>query len=346
LRTVSRGGAENAERGGALSAPSASPRETRDRRSTILLLVVLALACAPAERPLARANDKVRLNLIPSMTYAPFVIARDEGFFAAEGIDVEFVNLDSSSALLALQNGQLDVFSGAMRMGMFNMMRKGMPLRIVADKGHSAPLPCVSEALVAPVAMADRIAAAGGRVDGQRVAVARGGLTDYLIDALLTQRKAKGVVYVDLPQGSIASMRQDIDAIRHLTDPHLTTALGEGRVKVIAKGEDLVPGHQIAVMLYGKRLLHDDRDAGKRFMRAYLRGVRQYGEGKTDRNVAILSAHTKLDAEVVRRSCWLAIAADGQIRAEAVERMLEWSLRRGYVDGPVQRDQWWDPSFL
>jgi NitT/TauT family transport system substrate-binding protein len=344
LRTVARGGAENAEE--SLSAPSAPPRETGTLRSVALLLFVLTLACARAEQPVPRANDKVRLNLVPSMTYAPLVIAREEGFFAAEGIDAEFVNLDSSSALLALQNGQLDVFSGAMRMGMFNMMRKGMPLRIVADKGHSAPLPCVNEALVAPVAMADRIARAGGRVDGQRVAITRGGLTDYLIDALLTQRNAKGVVYIDLPQGSVASMRQDIDAIRHLSDPHLTSAVDEGRVKVIAKGEDLVPGHQIAVMLYGKRLLQDDRDVGKRFMRAYLRGVRQYGEGKTDRNVAIIAAHTKLDPEVVRRSCWLAIAGDGQVRAEAVERMLEWSLRRGYVDGPVQRDQWWDPSFL
>ena len=342
MRAVSRADTESA----ASSASPASPRETGTRLPVALLLLLLALACAPAERPAARANDKVRLNLVPSMTYAPLVIAREEGFFAAEGIDPEFVNLDSNSGLLALQNGQLDVFSGAMRMGMFNMMRKGMPMRVVADKGHSAPLPCINEALVAPVAMADRIAAAGGRVDGQRIALTRGGLTDYLLDALLTKQNAKDVVYIDLPQGSVASMRQDIDAIRHLSEPHLTSAVDEGRVKVIAKGEDLLPGHQIAVVLFGKRLLRDDRDLGKRFMRAYLRGVRQYNQGKTDRNVAIIAAHTKLDADVVRRSCWLAIAGDGRIRTDGVQDMLTWSLRRGYLDGPMLPDHWWDPSFL
>jgi hypothetical protein len=75
LRTVARGGAENAEE--SLSAPSAPPRETGTLRSVALLLFVLTLACARAEQPVPRANDKVRLNLVPSMTYAPLVIARD-----------------------------------------------------------------------------------------------------------------------------------------------------------------------------------------------------------------------------------------------------------------------------
>jgi len=282
------------------------------------------------------------------MTYAPLVIAKEEGFFAAEGIDAELVSIDTSSALLALHNGELDVFSGAMRAGMFNMMLKGLPLRVVADKGHAAGHPCSSEALVAPVKIAESIRAAGGSLQGQRVAVARGGLSEFLLDQLLEQRKTKRdeIQFIDLPQGANASFRQKIDAVRHLADPHLTEAIRENLVQIIATGEDLSPGHQTAVVVYGKRMLHDDPELGRRFMRAYLRGVRRYNDGKTPRNIEILSRATKLAPEIVQRSCWHAMASDGRIQPEAAQRILDWSLRRGYLDGDIQLEQWWDPRFI
>lgn len=320
------------------------------KRAATALALLASLSCAreePREEP-PRQLTKVRLNLTPSLTYAPIVIAKEEGFFTAEGIDAELVGIDTNSALLATNTGELDVFSGAVRTGMFNMMLKGLPLRVVADKGHSDAGPCTNEAFAAPVETAERIHASGGSIRGERIAVARGGLTEYLVDLLMENRKvsAADVTFIDLPQGSVASMRQDIDAVRHLTEPHLTTAINEKRASIVATGEELSPGHQTAVVVYGKRLLRDDRDLGRRFMRAYLRGVRRYNEGKTPGNVAIISRFTKLDPEAVRQSCWVAIASDGHVEPDAVQRILDWSHKRGYLNAAMTVDQWWDPSFL
>ncbi|MEO8382422.1 MAG: ABC transporter substrate-binding protein [Acidobacteriota bacterium] len=316
------------------------------KRAALALALLASLACTREEKP--RPLTKVRMNLNPSMTYAPLVIAKEEGFFAAEGIEAEFVSVDTSAALLALNSRDLDVFSGAVRAGMFNMMLKGLPLRVVADKGHSSSVSCESQAFVAPVKTAERIRAAGGSLRGERVSVARGGLSEYMLDLLLAKKKttAAEVEFVDLPQGASASFRQDIDAVRHLTEPHLSEAIREKRVEIIATGEELSPGHQSSVLVYGKRLLQDDPELGRRFMRAYLRGVARYNEGKTPRNVDILSRATKLPAEVVRRSCWIAIAGDGRIRPDAVQRILVWSRKRGYLDGDIQLQQWWDPQFI
>ena len=316
------------------------------RRIALSLALLASLSCAREEKP--QPLTRVRMNLSASMSYAPLVIANEEGFFAAEGIEAELVPIDTSSALLALNSGELDVFSGAVRAGMFNMMLKGIPLRVVADKGHSSDVPCSHEAMVAPVKSAERIRAAGGSLRGERVSVARGGLSEYILDLLLEQRKTppEEIEFVDLPQGASASFRQDIDAVRHLTEPHLTDAIREKRVEVLVTGEELSPGHQTAVVVYGKRLLHDDPALGHRFMRAYLRGVRRYNEGKTSRNIEILSRFTKLPPDALRRSCWLAIASDGHVRPDAVQRILDWSRKRGYLDGDLRVDQWWEPRFV
>lgn len=317
-------------------------------KTRVLALVLLAaLSCAKQEEQ-PRALTKVRLNLNPTITYAPFVLAKEAGDFAAEGIDAEFVSLDPNSALLAATNGDLDVFSGGVRAGIFNMMRRGLPMRVVADKGHSEPGQCASEAFIAPPAMADRIAQNGGALRGERIAMVRGGITELLIERLLEARRTKAseVTFVDLPQGTSAAYRTNVDAIRYISDPHLTNAMHEGLAKIVATGEELLPGHQTTIMVYGKRLLRDDPALGRRFMRAYLRGVQRYNEGKTERNVAIISRYTKLDPEIVRRACWVTVASDGRIRPEAVQVTLEWARRRGYLDGEIRVEQWWDPSFL
>jgi NitT/TauT family transport system substrate-binding protein len=275
------------------------------------------------------------------------MIASDEGFFKAEGIDAELVSLDSNSALAGTAAGKIDVLSSGVRSGLFNMILKGAPLQIVADKGHSSAHECTPEAFLAPVATARRIAAAQGDLRGERLAVVRGGTVEFLTMRLLAQHKLtpKDVVIVQMPQGTAASSRDQIDAIRFIGEPNLSNALSEGWGAIVAKPEDVAPGHQTAVLVYGKRLAIDEPDLGRRFMRAYLRGVRQFNEGKTERNVAILSRHTKLPPKIIRDSCWISIANDGRIDVKAVQPFLDWALAHRYLDGPIAESQWWNGSF-
>jgi NitT/TauT family transport system substrate-binding protein len=312
----------------------------------VLLLAVLLSACA---RPEPHALDRVRMNVSPSIKYAPFMIAKEEGFFADEGIDAEFVSIDQNSGMLAATNGELDVFGGPVRSGLFNAMLRGVPLQIVADKGHFEPLPCAPEAFAAPVEMADRIARNGGSIRGERVALISGGVTEYLIDRLLARQQLtrKDVELAQMPQGDYLSRStRKMDAIRYMSEPQLSNELHAGTMKIIAGAEEVAPGHQHAVLTFGRRLLRDDPELGRRFMRAWLRGVRQYNEGKTPRNVDIIARYSKLPADSIRRACWIPIAADGQIRDEAMQPVLDWLKSRDYLEGDVPRAMWWNPEFV
>jgi ABC-type nitrate/sulfonate/bicarbonate transport system substrate-binding protein len=65
------------------------------RRALHLVLTGLTLvACARDQgngAPLERR--KLRVAMVPYLSYAPLTIAQEEGYFAQQGLDVEFVSL-------------------------------------------------------------------------------------------------------------------------------------------------------------------------------------------------------------------------------------------------------------
>lgn len=316
-------------------------------RTVACCVLALTIACSREQTAPAKTLTPVTFNLNPSLTYAPLMIAKEEGFFAAEDIEVKLVSLDSNSALAALLAEDLDVLSTGVRAGIFNVIRRGQPVQVVAGKGATHQ-PCATEAFIAPAAMAKRIAAAGGDLRGERVAIVRGGIAEYLTEKLLRQRKltVADVEAIGLPQGTPVSSRDNIKAVRYIAEPNLGILVREGTVGVIATADEVEPGHQTSVIVYGKRLLRDDPELGRRVMRAYLRGVRQFNAGNTPRNVEIVSRYTKLPREVVAKSCWTTSAPDGRLDPKAVQPFLDWALEKRYLDGPIAPAAWWNPAFL
>jgi NitT/TauT family transport system substrate-binding protein len=323
---------------------------TRGRAVAFLLLLLSSLACGREQvAPSQKTLTKIRVNINPTITYAPFMIAKDEGFFTDEGIDAELVRIDANSALVAVTTGELDVMSGPIRSGLFNVMLRDPRVRVVADRGRLAPRDCIVEAFAAPIPIAKRIAAKGGDLRGEKFALIRGGFTEFMVDQFLAQRKLtrNDVSFLQIPPGdSAASAKRQIDAIRYVQEPNLSNGLSKGMYEVVAPAESVVAMQQHGFVLYGKRLLRDDVQLGHRFMRAYLRAVRRYNEGKTKRNVAIIAAHTKLPVEIIERSCWLPIATDGRVDMKSTQALLDWSLAQGYLDAQVPLEKWWDPRFV
>lgn len=299
---------------------------------------------AAAHKPMAR----VHVNFTPSLSSAPLAIARDEGFFRAEGIDASLDVIDINSATLMLAEKKIDVFGGPIRPGLFNVMTKGTLVQVVADKGHSGGGACVPEAFVAPEHVAERLSR--NDFTNLRIAAGIGSLGHYLASRFLAQHHAdpSTVDFVQTPRGGDFLDRGShaIEAVRYLTEPNLSNALRNPHMKVVATTESIAPGHQLAVLMYGPRLLHDDRDLGRRFMRAYLRGVRQYNQGKTPRNVEIIASYTKLPKALIETVCWQPIDSDGRIRTEVVDDFIRWGREQKFITGEVPTSTWWNPSFL
>jgi hypothetical protein len=101
----------------------------------------------------------------------------------------------------------------------------------------------------------------------------------------------------------------------------------QGGHRLLSGGSSLAPHAHLAVVVFGARsLLRRKPRAGQRFIVAYLRAVRQYNQGHTDRNVAIISRRLGLDSADLKKMCWLPTSPDGAINLASLTDYEKWGI--------------------
>ena len=119
-------------------------------RKLIVLVVAAALlltGCATAATPAPQALTKIRLPMgyIPNVQYAPFYIAADKGYFAQEGLEVDFDYSFETDGMKLVGAGELPlaVVSGEQ----VPLARdKGLPVVYVLQWWQKFPVAVVSPA--------------------------------------------------------------------------------------------------------------------------------------------------------------------------------------------------------
>ena len=115
---------------------------------------------------------------------------------------------------------------------------------------------------------------------------------------------------------------------------------------VIVRGEQVLPNFSWGYVLFGPSMLEENPEAGKQFLVAYMKGVRQYNEGKTKRNLDILEKETELDRDLLEQACWPPITNDGQMDLGSLIDFQTWANEKGLLDTIATEDQFWDSRFL
>jgi len=334
----------------------------------MLLLTLLIQACAPTPaeteapakveptvEPTAEVESppetvKLKVVVLPYISYAPFYIARDDGHFAEQGIEVEFVRFDKSSdAIPALAQGQVDVAAGLMEVNSLNAIAKGTNLKYVADKGYLPQDHCTFTGWVAPPDMV-----ASGELDdlnnlaGMKIAFSPAGSAEYALDMLLkdTGLTSADVQGMDMPPPVRFEGLGDSVDIVSMAEPWILRTVKSGKGVSWVPWEDYMPDFQLSIIMYGPNLLDKNPEVGKRFMVAYLNAIKQYNEGKTDRNVEIAAEFTQLDTDTVKAACWSKIRENGSIDLKQIYDFQDWAFDKGYVDSKMTEEDFWDGSFI
>lgn len=88
--------------------------------------------------PAAQADaETIKISAIKAVSYGPFFIAQDRGYFAAEGLEVQFVFFEASPPIaVAVVSGDLDFGIGATSAAFFSL---GDKLRIIGGFAREAP---------------------------------------------------------------------------------------------------------------------------------------------------------------------------------------------------------------
>lgn len=329
---------------------------TNSRLLFIILIVfatIAVTACVSPEKPAsvtppAPALTTVRVAYLPVISYGPLFIAQEEGYFARQGIDVEFEKVQSPSTTLpSLINGDIAV-SSTLSPSFINAIAKGAHVRIVADKGRNSP----GRSCNASGFMVRRDLFESGAVTklsdlkGRKIMVPAD--PDYSFSCLLKRGNLTSedveTVVMDIPSGVVALRNGAVDG-GILTEPFVTQALDSKTAVMLLPTEVTTPDFPFP-LLYGPAFLDKDPELGRRFMVAYLEGVRQYNQGKTERNLAILSNYTHLDRDLLQRTCWMPIATDGDLPRQPVRDYMDWMYANKQISQNLDDDQLYDMSYV
>jgi len=314
-------------------------------------LTAAAVLCAPAPAPADRPEvETVRVLMLPYLDFAPLFIAEEEGYFAEEGLQIEHLKLASSAQAVALLlQGDLDVAGAVVRVNLFNAMARSGSIALVADKGHvGSSEECTYATVVARREWLQRLREK--RLGGAKTRVAdrpRTILGYLLAEALGSVGQDLSVESRELgsPAVIIEALGKDQLDVAWQTEPWRTVALAEDEIEEWLPANELIPGQQFAVLAFGPRLIKTSPHIGQRFMIAYLKGVRQFNLGKTERNVDLVVKYTRADEGIVREACWPPTRGDGSINADGILEFQRWAVKRGWLDSVVPPEIFWDGRF-
>lgn len=323
------------------AAPAGTPQPT----------VSATTASQPAPNPTGASAQPTSLKVVilPFISFAPYWIAQDDGYFKEQGLNVELVDMtNQQDTLPAMLGGQVDVTSGQVYSAMFNAAAKDSGMKIVADKGYINPDSCENIAVIGRKGLFDAGDLKAEQLKGSKMTIVPASWNEYYLDKLLKALNLTNTTASNTTMSSPAvleAMNAGQVDITVQNEPWVTRLTDAGHVRITPGISKLMPNSESAVMLFGPKLMGENADVGKRFMLAYLKAVRAYNEGKTDHNVSIVSKYTKLPAELLKKMCWPALNANGTVNTESVLDFQNWAVDKGIIKTPATAAQLFDSSF-
>jgi NitT/TauT family transport system substrate-binding protein len=349
---------------GACSAPNAAtggaPSAASGGAGAALPTPSAAVATAPAT-PAALAPLSppvtVKLGVLMTLSDAAILIARERGYFAEEGIEVDLTRVNGAAeAMPHLATGQLDAAGVTAAAAFFNAINRGLPLRIAGDKGRQTPEHSTGWLALRPD-VAD-----SGRVrdwpDLRGLAIGinvpnTGTVTDIQLDRMLERggltRDDVNVVELAYPDMNAAFASGVIDA-GYQVEPYLSLGDDLGVLRRWRSLGEITPDEYTTLWLYGPAFA--ETEAAFRFMAANLRGVRDfndaflYGRGKAA-VVDILAEYTPVkDKRLYDKMSFTAMDPDGRVMPDRIAADVQYYLSKGYVQQPLDATKLIDPRYV
>jgi len=242
------------------------------RRVASALVIVLAVLATPVPAP---AQDKIRLGLIPISEALGAVIADKQGFFKAEGLDVDISKFESgATAVPVLQSGRLDV-ALSNTVSTLQAIGQGLDATVLAPGAvvRSAP-PDTTTALLVIKGKINSLK----ELEGKRVAVNVINSSAWLHAVAALEKH--GVDWtkvrfteIPFPQMNDPLLNGQVDAIVQV-DPFRSALMATDKTQIMSwTYVETAPGTDITQYLALGPWVAKSRDTALKFARAVMKGA-------------------------------------------------------------------------
>jgi NitT/TauT family transport system substrate-binding protein len=318
----------------------------------------LAASALPAvdAAPATQGLTPVRVGMQYLISDAGTLLADERGYFREVGIDMQGVRLDNLELQTALSTGQIEAGGIGPTAALLNAVLRGVSLRMVADRGTVAP----GHGYIALVVRKDLVDGGqvreiadlrGRKIAGQPPLHATPGY--YLLERILANGGVaeSDVEFVGLgfADQNAALLGRTVDAAWQ-AEPGPTVAVESGLAVRFAGGDEALPNFDLGVLAYAEPFAAQT-DLARRFMVAYLRGVRVYLDAFTkgvgrDAVIAVLTRETALrDPALYDRMRVPYMNPDGVFSLLGYPEVQDYYIRHGVLPQLVDFNRLVDNSF-
>jgi len=317
----------------------------------LLLAGALGLWAATA------SAERVKIGDLGILADAPFYIAIEKGYFAAEKVDVVLERFDSAAQATApLSTNQVQVVGGGVSAALYNAFARNWPVRIVMGRTRDMP-GYSSDTLVIRNDLKSKITSAKD-LKGRMIAVnTPASVLHFMLGRLL---ETEGLTISDVqtinmawPNMGPGMESQAIDG-GTVVEPFAQQFSQKNISFPFKRAADFMkkPPLEVSVMLYSKGWMDKDPEQAKAFTVAFLKGVRDYvdamkGGPKRAEVIEICIKYTSLkDKAMYEKMQWSYMDPNAEISFEGLKDQQDWYAKNGFVSQKASVEGMVDRRFL
>ncbi|MBX9464146.1 MAG: ABC transporter substrate-binding protein [Aquamicrobium sp.] len=324
---------------------------------------VLAAATVLAGTGAASA-EPIKVGILSLVSHSPSIIAEGKGYFAEQGLEVEFVPFQAAQPMaVAIASGDVDFGMTAMTAGLISLAEKGA-VKIIGGALQETPEIDGQKILVSKAAHEAGVKTPAD-LAGKRYGITTAGssfhyMAHKIADKEGFERSALELVPLNAVPAVIASLKSgQIDAWSIV--PNIAAGLTKGgEVFEIGKVSDYIDGYQVTTVFTSADNVANNRELVEKYLAALSKGVADYNAAFVDKTmsdedsaevVGMIHEYVYSDrpleaADPAIRAGAMRINEDAKLNVSSIEDQLEWFKSENLVPAEASMDKLVDTSFV
>ncbi|MCA1242336.1 ABC transporter substrate-binding protein [Stappia stellulata] len=336
------------------------------KRSMLKTLAATALATACALAPVApaAAADKVTVGALRFTSHAASFVAFERGYFADEGLDVEFTFFQAAQPMaVAIASGDVDFGVTAISGGLINLAEKGA-IKVVGGALQEEP-GIDGQMILASKAAYDAGLTSPAALAGKSFGITQTGSSfHYMVHKIADK---EGIPRSEITLRPLQKVGAVIGALKTgqidawTIVPHIAKAIAAGpEIEPIGMIADYIPDYQVTTVFTSTANTTDKPDLVKRFLAAFAKGAADFNAALVDKTaseqeaedmVRLIHKYVYADrpfdkaAPSIRNGA-MRINEGARLNLASVSDQLEWFKSENLVPSSVTLEMLVDSSFV
>lgn len=326
-----------------------------------MLAGLSAASASPLLALPATAGTKLKVGALRFTSHSASFVAFERGYFAAEGLDVEFKFFQAAQPMaVAIASGDADYAVTAISGGLISLADKGAAKIIGGALSEEAGID--GQKFLVSDAAYQAGAAAPAKLGGKTYAITQAGSSFHYMGAKMAAKEGISLKFKPLQKvgaiiGALKSGQVDAWSIV----PHIAKPLAKsGKVHIIGNVADYLPDYQVTTVFTSAATAANQRSKTEAFLRAFSRGAADFNAALVDKTAGPEAAeemvklihkyvyadrpYEKAKPSIVNGA--MRINEGAAMNAASVRDQLDWFKAEKLVKDSITFETLVDPSYV